>query len=240
MPLSKFPITPKDFLDLEKTTLNFIKENSYFKEFSDRILGEAESEYTRLNTLNEKSFKKGLEILNFESYLKAKFREIQNRDCKVYFGGHIKLASKDSFEKISYYLALYDLEEKNLLRKFHFDFEPTITTQKSMIPSYHIQYAGTLSNYIRDDGVDISHENKIFSKLESPRIPYMPITLIQLLTIIFKSFNFENANKIITDDFWIGHLRKCEKKLSSNFFEICRKVNEDKSKCLLLNCFYHE
>ncbi len=231
--MKNFPLTPEEFIKLEYKTLELIKSNGSLMQLGDhKLLDDIGSSLAYMkNIINKKLFKKECYLLKFESYL---LTEINDEKYKIYFGGHITIGLKKNYDVLTYYFTLYNIKLKKIVRKFHFDFDNR--DARDFKPYYHLQYAGRLSKYMIDDGVPEAEKENIYGDQDQPRLPYMPMTLIQMISIILKSFCYPDCEEIINSKEWIGQLRKCEKQTCLKFHSTCtRHLRDDKS--LLLNCF---
>ncbi|MFA5858903.1 MAG: hypothetical protein WC955_07535 [Elusimicrobiota bacterium] len=238
--LSEYPLNPLELFHREFKTIQIIRSTAKMQELSNVIYSDSDNAMHKMPVIKKpKDFKKHIstELLNFDSWIKS-----EDEKYKIFFGGKITLhKSKTEFEHITYYFAVFDLKKNTLIRKFHFDF-CTGKSDKSQKPFYHIQYAGRLNQYLINelninDSEREAIEESLASDCDLPRIPYMPMSFIQLVSLIIKEFCPSKAAGIINGN-WYGHLKESEQKLCERFHEKCVKTIRIDNKSLLMNCFY--
>jgi hypothetical protein len=237
--LSEYPLEPKELFDIEMKTIGLIRSTRSFQEIGERLVWDADNAFAKMSARkNDKDFNSNIDndLFNFDSWI-----ESEDKKYKIFFGGLIRLLTRDSFDDLTYYFAMFDKTKEKLVRKFHFDFHNR-KSDKSQKPFYHIQYAGRLSPYLRNElNIDLKKakeiEEDLESKLDFPRIPYMPMSFIQLITLIVKEFLPYKAPAILDDNCWYGHLRESEKKLCEKFHCRCLQTIRN-NKSLSKHCFY--
>lgn len=147
-----------------------------------------------LNKCYEQHYNVDFSIYPFELQLDFPM-EIQDHIHRVVVGANIR-GSKDIN---SYYLAICDAKEEQIIRKFHFDFAlPDIKTLQR-VPTFHLQYGGKSTQYIKDKNWN---DDKIDSWLSVPRLSFMPMNLALLLDLIFCEFTNKDAKNIHEDSRW--------------------------------------
>src|SRR6266705_3322771 len=139
MSLSEFPLPAKEIVALEKRSLELIRDSSVLSKLSSNIKDDAVTALNNLEGFKNRRHKAGDTFLNFESFLNL---EIENRSCRIYFGGLINLSKSLNCGFASYHLAICKIGKKEkirLLRRFHFDFDSgEDSASESKKPYFHL------------------------------------------------------------------------------------------------------
>jgi hypothetical protein len=110
--------TPTEFINCEFKTLEFIKNNFYnFQELST-LANDAYAYYSaqhKRDKISEFSFESSFDI------------KVDRKNGCAHVGARIDLENQKKFKNISYYMIICKQEDQKnqLLRKYHFDYEPT-------------------------------------------------------------------------------------------------------------------
>ncbi len=111
-------------------------------------------------------------------------------------------------------------ERKRVVRKFHFDVDPTNTDR----PISHLQYGGILSI-----GEDIHY--CLEHKIKKPRLPYPPMDFVLILDLLLEQF--DNLRPLKEDN-WNSLVKKSEEILMYRYYaKINGHFKIDKRKTLL-------
>ena len=210
-------------LECEKKTLEFLSTNFH-----------ANSEFLPLG--NDASINlikmKNSSLNRFE--FKSKFNiRLNGIEGIVYIGSRLIFSEDDKV--ITYYFAI--CKNKKILRKYHFDHPFPSTCRRKPHPIFHLQYAGRLSNTLKEEKLDDTH---LDGWLDSPRIYFTPMSLALLINLIFLEFPSINSKKIIETDRWRGLIKKNEELLFIPFFKICHDfISNVSRKELFINDFYY-
>lgn len=140
---------------------------------------------------------------------------VENSRHKVFIGANVV----GPYSMCSYFLAIAgkDDQEKNLIRKFHFDYAlPTANATNQPVPVYHLQYGGKLSPELRNLELD---DSKLDNWLSLPRLNFAPINMALLLDLLFCELRVPETNEVVEDSDWRDLLFANEKFLSRHYYE---------------------
>lgn len=221
--------TPKNILDCEVETLQFIKDNFFnYPDFS-KLATDAYNYLPKVKTAGKLKFE-------FESELQIR---INGKQGFAYMGSTIKVVDENQFDDISYYVAICndDIPQKRILRKFHFDYTSPQSPQRQPHPFFHLQYGGKLSLKLQNENLEHQH---IDAWLSEPRLCYTPLSLALLINMILKEFPNEINSKVIESSEWRDLIRKNENLLLAPFYKICHNfMSMRRSDQLFTNDFYY-
>jgi len=231
--LSEYPLEPKELFKLEYKTIALIRNNPKLHEIEGNLYIDSDNALGRMAFI-EKELKKRVvnEPYNYESWFLS-----EDGKYKIFVGGKFSLESKVEYDIITYYFAVFDIKKEKITRKYHFDFHKN---NKPYRPFYHLQYAGRLDVYLKDqlkmslEKVEKNEEN-LDCNIDPTRVPYMPMSLIQLMSLMIIEYLPSKAPGILIDT-WLGHLKKSEKELCMPFHNKCQQAMRD-DKSLLMDCF---
>ncbi|EJN8560411.1 hypothetical protein V9K52_003038 [Vibrio alginolyticus] len=102
----------------------------------------------------------------------------------------------------------------NVLRKFHFDFDAKNDDDSK--PKFHLQYGGSFEEKYLNLGSKIYY--KIYSSLDTPRIPQQPYDIIMLLDFALREFNLRGG-EITNEKRWNNIVIKSEKLWLKPYYE---------------------
>jgi hypothetical protein len=213
----------------EVKTLGFLRNRGDLAENFSELVSDAQTTYFRYKGKSTTGF-------NFESHIDV---NVAGKKKRVYFGVNVDKATK----MVSYDLAIFELNEENMicLRKFHFDYTPKDAKRRTPHPVFHIQYGGKLSPYLCTKfGYNDSHIKHMNPKLSIPRIPHIPMTLALLLNFIFIEFQSEETAKIVGKSDWQSFIKNNEKVFLYPYFEQCHRIiNQPSYKGLLTADYFY-
>ena len=227
-----FP-NPIKLIECELNTLRFIRSRIIGRGKFGKLVADADAYLPKyINLIKSKKLQSF--CFKFESCVDIK---VDRRDGGAYIGAKINMKDRQALGDISYYLAV--AENKKLLRKFHFDYEPTTQIDSSLKqdhPVFHLQYGGKPSKELQEN-IECEH---IDSWLSEPRISYSPMSLALLINLVLKEFPDEKNKKIIEKNEWRSMIRKNEDLILKPFYERCNGFfsNRDKNN-LFTNDFYY-
>ena len=154
----------------------------------------------------------------------------------IYVGARISAGTNGGPPNVSHHLTVCDDTgtPPRLLRKFHFDYDPL--PREPSRPFMHLQYAGKLSRFMSQSGIQAEHAD---TWLSEPRIPCAPVSLAILIHLSFRDFPSDKRAKLIEDSCWRALVRRSEKLMCQSFYAKCVEVLErtDKGCRLLLDFF---
>ena len=214
--------SPTELIQNERRTLEFLKED-----------GQCHSHYpdlARRAGLVFDSTRSGPPGLDFHGEWEGSCRNC--RDLGVFLGCLIRARTPTEYEEVSYCLAVR--RGKQLLRKFHFDYDATAKDH----PFLHLQYAGAKNRHLAASGVT---DDGLHPWLSSPRLPFPPVSLALLLHLCFRELGDDWSEKFIARGPWRGLVRDNEDFMLRRFYDECSKHFGDKRKrrLLLTDAFYN-
>ncbi|OBU43760.1 hypothetical protein [Photobacterium damselae] len=102
----------------------------------------------------------------------------------------------------------------HILRKFHFDFDSKNDDDSK--PKFHLQYGGSFKEkYLKIDG---NIHYKLYSQLDTPRLPQQPYDIIILLDFMLREFELEGC-EIAKESRWNEIVIKSEKLWLKPYYE---------------------
>ncbi|MEA5402597.1 hypothetical protein VB776_06710 [Arcicella sp. DC2W] len=192
-----------DFKKNEFKTLEYIQARGFFNSsFQDLAT----------NLYNSYSSYKGVDFSENSFKIHISFHMVVEKQIhKVILGANI--IGEEGIN--SYFLALCDEQEQQLIRKFHFDYAlPEITTNQR-VPIFHLQYGGKSTQEMLDDGLE---DTKLDNWLSIPRLSFAPMNLALLLDMILCEFTNNDAVQIHEAPEWRDLIYKNEKFLYEQYF----------------------
>ncbi|MEQ9403866.1 MAG: hypothetical protein RIM99_09790 [Cyclobacteriaceae bacterium] len=220
--------TYKDFIKNEINTLGFIRNQSFLAHNYD-LISKAETLYSGYRAIKDKHIKN--KDFSFECELEL---TVETKKRRVFLGANVKV----DFSMVSYMLAICesDGEDKNLIRKFHFDFAIPKKGESNK-PVYHLQYGGEESNLL---AVNEISSDGLHPKISSPRIYSMPVNLALVLDIIFCEFSSVETTKITDDPKWKQFIKMNESFILEPFFNRVKEfLGNGHSSTKLIRDFYY-
>jgi len=193
------------FRENEINTLNFLNTRPILKQY--------ETLTNTIQTSYLENFSKAKKYPNSDFVFHCDFEmDVEGHKHIVIVGANVLYG----FSICSYFLAVVDKENTELIRKFHFDFAlPSISTTNK-VPTFHLQYGGKMSPQLVELGFN---SDKLDHWLSLPRLNFSPINLALLLDMLFCEFRTEETNKIVEDPDWRSLIYINEKFISCNYFE---------------------
>lgn len=211
-----FPTYDLLFLN-EYNTLSFIVSNPDIRRYFHTLHHNAATYLSTLrNTIDKIRRRRPPRDLDFIFNSCINDIEINYRRGSAYIGAEIKVKNCN-YEKLTYYFALCD--DKEIIRKFHFDYVPENTATRTPHPIFHLQYPGKIPPHLQE----LKH-NHLECGLSEPRITFTPMSLALIINIIFKEFCNENTYRVMEDPAWRGLIRRDENFLLAPFFERCNQL----------------
>ena len=124
---------------------------------------------------------------------------------------------KKEYSEAVYQFSICENEgtSQNLIRKFHFDYDPRNYPEDEKRAKYHLQYGGLPTPELTKD--NISTEG-LHSWLSIPRIPISPVNLALFLDIVFCEFINLETKKIVDDNRWREMIMNNEKLILSPYY----------------------
>lgn len=151
----------------------------------------------------------------------------------------IETCIKRNYTEATYALTICEnkTEPKELIRKFHFDYDPQSNSNSHKKPKYHLQYGGTATPKIGEHKISM---DRIHSWLSVPRLVFAPINLALLLDYIFIEFPSKETNQITEKSEWRDLIKSNEEKILKTYYENLNRfmIGNHSSKSLLREYFY--
>lgn len=94
----------------------------------------------------------------------------------------VALPSKDLTAADGYALSNMENGKTYIIRRFHFDIDASQVGGDR--PIFHLQYGGNISEKQKEN-----HQYELISSIDLPRIPTIPLDLIQTLNLVFNQIN---------------------------------------------------
>ena len=133
----------------------------------------------------------------------------------------IEAEVRQNYSFVTYALCMCeDTEQKTLMRKFHFDYDPQVNASASKKPKYHLQYGGKATPSLKKN--DISTKD-LQDWLSVPRLSFTPINLALFLDIVFNEFPSEHTQRVIENKEWREMIKTNEENVLLPYF---RNVNQ--------------
>lgn len=111
-----------------------------------------------------------------------------------------------------------DIGKTHIIRRFHFDIDAQQTEGDR--PVFHFQYGGNLL-----DDQKMNHQYEIFSSIDLPRIPSLPLDLIQTLNLIFSQIQTE-LSSVFKDPRWRNIVLENDKIWDDFYFSAINNRNK--------------
>jgi hypothetical protein len=201
-------ITSAEFIKNEVKTLEFLKAQPFVASCFPELSAEADI----IHNIYIGRYKKSTPTeFSFGCELKM---EIENKNRSLF----IEAKVLQDYSPATYALSMCDSdgEQKNLIRKFHFDYDPQSNSSTDKKPKYHLQYGGKATPKLVEN--DISAEY-LHDWLSVPRLSIIPINLALLLDTIFNEFPSEATKKITEESKWREMIKTNEEKILLPYFK---------------------
>lgn len=211
--------TPKSLANLDIETLKFLKTEVAKREGWGQLFSDAGK---AIALFNERKQFDGNWTAEFESRCEIKSTANDHGTSllkyRLFYGGKIKASSPTTFESVSYFIAVCKTkgDRLQLLRKFHFDYEPNNAGQWSK-PCFHLQYGGKLTEAMLSCN-ELANKTGIFSEYSIPRISIYPMSLCLLINIVLREFGCNETNSIREEKGWKELVLENERNLIRPFF----------------------
>ncbi len=220
---SEYP-KPRDLINNEHETLQFILRNQVFRERFANLYSQA-SIATRGHKKNKS------DALDFQSDIDI---TVGDKAYKAHIGANIKSKS-NHFEMVSYSLCI-SLNSK-IIRRFHLDYALPEMAKDEISPIFHLQYGGKTKDSIPGHTSNIQED-----ELDLPKIFNFPITLAILLHLVLTSFPDTKILKLVATREWKNLLIENETKVFKPYFGLCndlitRTISAKAS--FFEECYYH-
>ncbi len=231
MSIDQKQITSAEFIKNEVKTLGFLKAQPFVANCFPELSAEADIIYNlyigRYRKSTPTEFRFGCELKI----------EIENENRSLF----IEAKVLQDYSPATYALSMCDSdgEQKNLIRKFHFDYDPQSNSTTDKKPKYHLQYGGKATPKLLEN--DISAEC-LHDWLSVPRLPIIPVNLALLLDIVFNEFPSEVTKKVSENSEWRDMIKTNEDKILLPYFESVRQFisHNHKSAYLFRDFVYGE
>jgi hypothetical protein len=224
---------PDEIINCEFETLRFFMDNPFGYQELPILSNDANMYYSA----HYYRFKKHARMqFSFESTFDIK---VGGKKGIAHIGAMIESKGSDNIERISYYAAIIGETEEGerLLRKYHFDYAPSVAIYRQPSPVFHLQYAGKLSPRLEDMKID---DNHLDTWLSEPRLCYFPLSLALLINLILKEFPDDKNVELIEHPKWRRLVKKNENLILGPFFKGCRTFFSDKNPDkLFINDFHY-
>lgn len=229
MKIDKNQISCANFINNEVNTLGFLKSQSSVASYFPELYAAANSEYSIYRGKHKKSAPTNF---SFGSEVKVK---IENKYRTLFI--EVKILQNYSLATYALSMCDSDTEEKKLIRKFHFDYDPQGNSSLEKKPTYHLQYGGKATPKLESNGVSAE---TLHDWLSVPRLSISPINLALLLDIVFNEFPNEETNHVIEKSEWRDMIKKNEDEILKPYFLNVNHfiLSDHKSNYLLREFFY--
>ncbi|MEP7198102.1 MAG: hypothetical protein ABI851_16410 [Saprospiraceae bacterium] len=194
------PHTALKFKQNEICTIEYIFNHGFFESTYTELSSAVTSTYSKYNV---RDFKNGRKNFDFD-FVSDFDIEIEGHLHRIIIHAQVN----GNYDFMSYSLGIAGRgNSKDLIRRFHFDYDhdKKRINQKAFIS--HLQYGGIGGAGF--SGV-IFNTNNIEPKLSLPRLIYPPINLALLLDMVFCEFQNDSAKKIIENPDWRALVMKNE------------------------------
>lgn len=207
MSIDQYQIASPDFIKNEVQTLGFIKAQSSVATSFPELHTEAATSYSLYNGKHKKSAPTDF---NFGCELKMEIEKISR-------SLFIEATVKQNYALATYALSLCDsdTEEKKLIRKFHFDYDPQGNSSIDKKPKYHLQYGGKATPKLQKNGISA---DPLHDWLSVPRFSINPVNLALLLDMVFNEFPSEATKRVIEKSEWRDMIKTNEDKVLVPYF----------------------
>jgi hypothetical protein len=223
--------TPLNIIKCEFETLRFFKDNPFGYQELPILSNDANTYYSAY--YNKLKYHAQLHF-SFESTVDIK---VDGKEGFAHIGSLIESKDTDNINRTTYYAAICRKEEKKLLRKYHFDYEPSGKLHRQPSPVFHLQYAGKLTPRLKDTNID---DNHLDTWLSEPRFCYFPLSLALLINLILKEFPDDTNSKLIEHPEWRRLVKKNENLIIEPFFKGCQTFfSNNNTNKLFINDFYY-
>jgi len=171
---------------------------------------------------NYNGYKKGNKDFDFE-FVSDFDIEIEGHLHRIIIHADVK----GDYDFMSYSIGIAHKDDnKELVRRFHFDYDHTKIRKNQRAFISHLQYGGKSGNGVTGT---IYKTSKIEPGLSVPRLNFPPINLALLLDIVFCEFQNESTKKIIEDAEWRSLIRENEIFTLKNYYNsISNHIDSDK------------
>ncbi|WP_293742424.1 hypothetical protein [uncultured Pedobacter sp.] len=215
-----------EFKQNELKTLEYIKNFGLIKSPFEELAYSIEENF---------SIYTGTDLAKFPFQLHIDFlMEVEEEIHRIIIGANIQGETDIN----SYFLAMCDKEEKQLIRKFHFDFALPGTGESQSVPTFHLQYGGKSTQSIIEKNIG---DEKLDHWLSLPRLNFTPMNLALLLDMVFCEFSTDDTRKVYEHPNWRSLIIKNEKFLYENYIKnLYNHISSQKyTKSYLLRDFYY-
>lgn len=219
---------PIHIINCEFETLEFLKNKAFCFQVLPILASDAYKHWCA-NYKRDRRFG-----FDFESSFNIK---VDGKDGIAHIGSLIKLKDNDHLYTTSCFLAIRKKDELKLLRKYHFDYAPSAALHRQPHPVFHLQYAGKLTQGLRDMKLDDIH---LDTWLSEPRLCYFPLSLALLINLIMMEFPDEKNGNLIERSEWRTLIKKNEDLILRPFFKGCQTFfSNNNTNNLFINDFYY-
>lgn len=211
---------PKALIANEAETLNFLKDNPYFRQEHPQFASDAGVVQGQIGS--QQSFQ-------FESYIDL---EHDGKPMRLFLGGLVAPngPKSKSYAQITYSLVVCRRRARRfpILRKYHFDVAlPTAVSHRRKF-LFHLQYCGTLSPYLCKQGLTDAQIKPLHPLLSEPRLFFWPMSLAMLLDAVLHEFPNIKSTKFRQTREWRKIVRANETLLLRRFLQKCADITSDK------------
>lgn len=126
----------------------------------------------------------------------------------------IAMPSSDISNENGYSLCKMDNGKSYIIRRFHFDID--VEQNNGDRPIFHLQYGGNIH-----DKQKSTHQYELISSIDLPRIPTLPLDLIQTLNLVFSQVN-TNISSAFREPRWRNVVLENDKIWDDAYFSVIR------------------
>jgi len=207
MCIDKQQISSTDFIHNEFLTLGHIKEQSSVRKSFPELCQKADMLYGIFKGASKKS-----PLIRFQFDCELKL-EIEKRKQILFIEADVR----QNYSIATYVLCMCeDTEQKKLIRKFHFDYDPQGNSSAWNKPKYHLQYGGKATPSLKKNGIPTED---LHDWLSVPRLSFTPINLALFLDLVFNEFPSEATQKVIEKSEWRNMIKTNEDALLVPYFQ---------------------
>lgn len=229
MSIDQHQIASPDFIKNEVQTLGFIRAQTSVASSFPELFTQAASVYSLYIGMHKSSAPTSF---NFGCELKI---EIENASRSLFIEANVQ----QNYSLATYALSMCDsdTDERTLIRKFHFDYDPQGDSSTDKKPKYHLQYGGKTTPKLQDNGISAE---PLHDWLSVPRLPISPVNLALLLDMVFNEFPSEATKRVIEKSEWRDMIKTNEDKILVPYFTGIGKFisSNHKSTCLFRDFAY--
>lgn len=229
MSIDKEQIPSADFIHNEVKTLGFLRAQASVAKSFPELYTKANTAYSFYSGVLKKTtptcFKFGCELK----------MEIENKNRSLFIEAYVR----QNYSLATYALCMCDSdnEEKKLIRKFHFDYDPKGNSSVNKKPKYHLQYGGKATPGLISNGISAGH---LYEWLSVPRLSITPINLALLLDIVFNEFPSEVTQRVIEKSEWRDMIKANEDNvLVPYFLNVSQFINSAHNSTYLFRDFVY-